>query len=280
MSASATTSRMLASGPGWRADDVTCTAGPGDRPFEEAHGGFAVAAVMSGMFRYRASHGSAVMAPGALLLGNEGACFECSHAHGAGDRCLSFKFTGDFLEKVARGVPRARSAVFAGPRVAPQPALERLFAEAEIARQDGDACELGEIALRIAGAALSLCAPDGAARTPSSGDERRVARAIRLVEEDSARPIDLDGLSGEAGTSPYHFLRVFRAVTGETPYQFVLRQRMRQAAVRLRTSDEQVSAIAFDAGFGDLSTFNRRFRRVMGQPPMSFRAGREARRAA
>ena len=93
-------------------------------------------------------------------------------------------------------------------------------------------------------------------------------------------PIDLDGLSGEARTSPYHFLRVFRAVTGETPYQFVLRQRMRQAAVRLRTSDEQVSAIAFDAGFGDLSTFNRRFRRVMGQPPMSFRAGREARRAA
>jgi len=274
MTEAPTHSRKLASGPGWRADDVTCRAGPGDRPFEEAHDGYTVAAVMAGTFRYRASHGAAVMAPGALLLGNHRGCFECSHTHGAGDRCLSFNFSGDFLEQVARGAPGAGGVVFESPRIAPQPALEWLFADAEIAREDGDGQELADIALRIAGAALALCGQTAALRPPSSGDERRVAQAIRLIEDDPARSVDLDGMSGEAATSRYHFLRVFRAVTGETPYQFVLRRRMRQAAVRLRTSADPVSAIAFDAGFGDLSTFNRRFRRIMGETPGSFRSRR------
>jgi AraC-like DNA-binding protein len=72
--------------------------------------------------------------------------------------------------------------------------------------------------------------------------------------------------------SPHHFLRVFAQVAGMTPHQFVLRTRLHRAAVRLRRSDEAVSAIAFDAGFNDLSTFNRRFRRLMGASPGAFRA--------
>jgi AraC-like DNA-binding protein len=36
--------------------------------------------------------------------------------------------------------------------------------------------------------------------------------------------------------------------------------------------DEPVSGIAYDAGFNDLSTFNRRFRRIMGITPTAFRA--------
>ena len=72
--------------------------------------------------------------------------------------------------------------------------------------------------------------------------------------------------------SPYHFLRTFRQVVGMTPHQFVLRTRMHRAAVRLRRSDAPVSAVAFDAGFNDLSTFNRRFRRLMGVSPSVYRA--------
>jgi AraC family transcriptional regulator len=49
---------------------------------------------------------------------------------------------------------------------------------------------------------------------------------------------------------------------------------MHRAAVRLRRSEEPVSGIAFDAGFNDLSTFNRRFRRIVGITPTAFRARR------
>ena len=71
--------------------------------------------------------------------------------------------------------------------------------------------------------------------------------------------------------SPYHFLRSFRHVVGMTPYQFVLRIRLHRAAVLLRRTDKRVSAIAYDAGFNDLSTFNHRFRRVMGDNPGIYR---------
>src|SRR5215471_16723753 len=67
--------RTLASGDGWYLRDVTCTAGPHDRPFEERHDAVCVAAVTHGTFQYRTSQGRATLAPGALLLGNPGAHF-------------------------------------------------------------------------------------------------------------------------------------------------------------------------------------------------------------
>jgi AraC-like DNA-binding protein len=85
--------------------------------------------------------------------------------------------------------------------------------------------------------------------------------------------LTIAALAAAAGMSPYRFLRCFQAVTGSTPYQYVLRLRMHRAAVQLRRSNAPVAAIAFEAGFGDLSTFNRRFRRVMGMAPLRFRAG-------
>jgi AraC-like DNA-binding protein len=47
---------------------------------------------------------------------------------------------------------------------------------------------------------------------------------------------------------------------------------MRQAAARLRQTSGPITDIAFEAGFGDISTFNRRFRRVMGMTPGAWRA--------
>ena len=63
----------------------------------------------------------------------------------------------------------------------------------------------------------------------------------------------------------------FRRVTGITPHQYVLRTRLHRAAIRLRQSEDQIAAIAFDAGFNDLATFNRRFRRLMGAAPGEYR---------
>jgi AraC family transcriptional regulator len=65
---------------------------------------------------------------------------------------------------------------------------------------------------------------------------------------------------------------VFRQVVGTTPHQYLLRTRLHRAAVRLRRTNESISAIAFDAGFNDLSTFNRRFRRVIGVSPGAWRS--------
>ncbi|CAN7538988.1 helix-turn-helix transcriptional regulator [Mesorhizobium sp. LjRoot246] len=268
-----TTTHSLASGAGWHLTDVICTAGAGDRPFEEAHQDFCVAAVTSGTFRYRAQQGTAMLAPGALLLGNPGTCYECGHEHGSGDRCLSFHFGPAYMERIVAGVPGARKLAFEAPRLPPLPVLAPLLAEAEIAREKVDIEAFEELGLRIAGAALA--AATGAThvrRAPSRRDQKRVAEAVRRIELDADGPVSLSALADETATSPYHFLRIFRQVAGMTPYQFLLKTRLHRAAVRLRLSDDAVSAIAFEAGFNDLSTFNRRFRRVMGETPGHYRA--------
>jgi AraC-like DNA-binding protein len=267
-------SRLLASGAGWRVHDFVCTAGPQDRAFEEHHECVCVAAVIEGTFQYRSSQGAAVLGPGALLLGNAGTCFECGHEHGIGDRCLSFHFASDFFESVVAAVPGTRRTAFALPRLPPSPRLMPLLASLEAARDQGDGVELEELSLRVAGAAAAALADAHVTMArPSRRDERRVNDALRRIEAESHEPLALADLAREAGMSPYHFLRVFKRVAGLTPHQFVLRTRMHRAAVRLRRSDESISAISFDAGFNDLSTFNRRFRQVMGVTPSVYRAG-------
>jgi AraC family transcriptional regulator len=266
-------SRLLASGPGWGVSDIVCSAGPHDRPIEERHDAVCIAAVTQGTFQYRSTLGAAVLAPGAVLLGNEGTCFECGHEHGAGDRCLSFHFAPDYLESIVAAVPGVRRTGFTVPRLPPLPCLMPLLAAAEAARDDGDGAELEELALRLGGVvAAALVGAGKSERSPSSRDARRVTGALRRIEAEAHEHLALADLAREAAMSPYHFLRTFCQVVGMTPHQFVLRTRLHRAAVRLRRSDEAVSAIAFDMGFNDLSTFNRRFRRVMGSSPSAYRA--------
>lgn len=263
--------RRLFSGKGWRVDDVVCTAGPHDRPFEERHGDFCIAVVAEGTFRYRGRQGSAMLSPGALLLGNQGTCYECGHEHGVGDRCISFHYTAEFLESIVAAVPGARRLGFKRAELPPSLELASLAAAAEAAREMGDGSALEEAALGLAGAAASALVGKSREYAVSAADEKRVARAVRRIEQSANEALSLSGLAAEARLSPYHFLRSFRRIAGMTPYQYVLRTRLNRAAVRLRTSDDAVSSIAFDAGFGDLSTFNRRFKRVMGATPLAYR---------
>ncbi len=269
----ALTSRVLASGSGWRAQDVICSAGPRDRTVREEHDVGCIAIVTAGTFRYRSTVGSAVLAPGALLLGSPCHGFECSHDHSTGDRCLSFKFAPEFLEDVVAAVPGARQVAFGVPRLPPLSDLLPIVAAAEAARDDGDTAELEEIAHRLAGAVVAtLAGPARRPAPPSRSDERRISAALHRIERDAHEPLALAGLAGVAAMSPYHFLRTFRAVVGMTPHQYILHTRLHRAAVRLRRTADSISAIAFAAGFNDLSTFNRRFARIMGASPGAYRA--------
>jgi AraC-like DNA-binding protein len=230
---------------------------------------------MQGTFQYRTTTGAALLAPGSLLLGNDGASFECGHEHGTGDRCLAVLLAPELMETLAGAVPGVRRIAFAAPHLPPLASLVPLLAAAAAARDDGDPAALEEVALRLAGAvAWTLAGARRPAARASARDERRISEALRRIEAEAADPLSLADLARGAATSPYHFLRTFRQVVGMTPYQFILHRRLSRAAERLLRSDEPVSAIAFDAGFGDLSTFNRRFRRLIGCTPGAYRAAR------
>jgi AraC-like DNA-binding protein len=100
---------------------------------------------------------------------------------------------------------------------------------------------------------------------------------LRRLEAQTAELHPLSDLARTAGLSPYHFLRVFKGVTGVTPHQWLLRARLREAAHRLATSRAPVTEIALEVGFDDLSNFIRTFRAEYGVPPSRYRGRLDAR---
>jgi AraC-like DNA-binding protein len=264
--------RSLYNGREWRISEYLCTAGPEDRPFEESHDGVTIAAVIEGTFTYRGDTGVAMLHPGAFLLGNAAACYQCGHDHSRGDRCVSLHVAPDYFAEIAASTASSGRFRFPAPMLPATPKLLPWLARIEARTALAEPLDSDETAVRLAEAVVGAVSDNAAQPVHASPrDRRRIGEAVRYIELNAAEALDLDTLAGVAIMSKYHFLRTFRHLVGMTPYQFLLSVRMRRAAVRLATSAAPVSAIAFDAGFGDLSTFNGRFRETFGMSPTAFR---------
>jgi AraC family transcriptional regulator len=212
------------------------------------------------------------LSPGALLLGSVGRSFECSHQHGEGDRCVSFQFDEDFYARLARDADAPR-ATLRHDRIAPLRALAPLTAR--IPTTIDRPAELEEFGIELAGAVIQIDSgqidsKDRATHAPR--DRGGIADAIRHLEAHIDQPHTLADLARIAGLSRYHFLRMFKRVTGITPHQWILRTRLREAASRLVLSDQPITEIALDLGFEDLSNFIRSFRAEFGSSPRAYRA--------
>ena len=257
---------------GWTVSDVICTAGPQDQPFEEQFSQTCVAIVVRGTFQYRTSAGRELMMPGALLLGNAGDNFTCGHEHGVGDRCVSFSYTREFYEsvKVAAGIATSR---FQAPRLAPTRALSPLVSRASELLAGADPAAFEALGVQVL--AQSIQMERGIVPRPIEAEASslaRVTRVLRIIDNDPEVPHDLNALAKIAGLSPYHFLRVFEGLTGTTPHQYILRGRLRRAAIRLRKEPTRILDIALGCGFGDVSNFNRTFRAEFGISPRAYRS--------
>ena len=260
--------RCIAAGEAWSVSEIVCVAGPGDRPYEERQRGVSISAVLEGVFTYRGERGESLLYPGAILLGNDRACYECGHRHSVGDRCMSFNLSEDAFEEIAG----RRGRRFAAPMLPASDRLTPLFAAIEGLRSGAPPLGAEELAIEVVETVIGAL-NDGAPKpsAPASWEARRVIEVLRLIESQADEPLDLERMAALAGLSRYHFLRSFRRLVGTTPYRYLLRIRMARAARRLVTTRDPVTTIALEAGFGDISTFNARFRAIFGTTPSKYR---------
>ena len=231
-----------------------------------------IAVVVEGTFTYTSDSGRALLHQGALLFGNHGACYECRHDHGVGDCCISVQIAPDYFEELA--ATSAGSSRFRFP--VPMASASREILPATLLLDELTGVQdplLAEEQLThfVASAVRTLSGGGHGSQRVSAQDERRISRALRYMEHHADQAIDLERLASVAVMSKFHFLRVFRRTLGMTPYQYLLGIRLRRTARRLLSSTEAISKIAFDTGFGDLSTFNRTFRSAFGVSPNAFR---------
>jgi AraC family transcriptional regulator len=97
---------------------------------------------------------------------------------------------------------------------------------------------------------------------------RRIKELVRAKMEDD---LSLEDMAQSVGLSTAHFARMFRKSTGETPHQFVLRQRLERAKSMLRTPDARVLDVAVACGFKTQQHFAQVFRDLWGVSPTDYR---------
>lgn len=107
--------------------------------------------------------------------------------------------------------------------------------------------------------------------------DTRILRAVDLIGEQLAEPIEIGALARTVGLSRSRFTVLFTAELGLPPQDYIEAERLARAAQMLRSSSWRVSQIALQCGFADPYYFATRFRRRYGTSPSDFR--REARAA-
>lgn len=139
---------------------------------------------------------------------------------------------------------------------------------------------LQEAALLAAARALD---PEGRRAAAAAGSlTSRRRRALRAyVEDNLCAELSVSGMAEAVGLSPWHFMRAFRAATGETPYAWVTRLRIERVKAELLAGQAPLDEIARRCGFATQSRMTEAFRRKVGAPPARWRrlAGAAARRA-
>ncbi|MCI0714320.1 MAG: AraC family transcriptional regulator [Chloroflexi bacterium] len=112
-------------------------------------------------------------------------------------------------------------------------------------------------------------APAALLEGPLTQEQIQCLTDFVLVHLHQKLPLEL--LAKQVDFSPYHFARLFRETTGESPHQFVLRQRISHAKFLLSSTGLSIAQIAVECGFANPGHLTQTFKRYVGLTPSEYR---------
>jgi len=102
-------------------------------------------------------------------------------------------------------------------------------------------------------------------------NDAMLAQLLRYMEEHLHERLTIEVLAEQAHLSPFHFTRMFKALTGQTPHGYVTRMRVERAKALLAGGHKPLPEVARDVGFRTQAHFTGVFKKQAGATPKRFR---------
>ena len=191
------------------------------------------------------------------------------HAHRfleQGGGCFILQLGDPWAERMARlelAQPGAPLSVKGGRAIHLANELRREFRSTDTASE-----------LAVEGLALSLLGELSRARerTEKSAKPGWLMRAVEILHDRIAEPLQMAEIATEVGVHPVHLSRTFSRHYGCTMGEYLRRLRVEVARAGLVETDRPLSDIAYGAGFSDQAHFTRVFKKLIGITPGEYRA--------
>ena len=107
------------------------------------------------------------------------------------------------------------------------------------------------------------------------GEEKKIPSAIEqtitYIHENYQRNLSVQHLAERENYSIYHFTKLFKKYTGQSPYQYILSIRLRQARQMLLSTDYSIEEVSRFNNFSSCSRFISLFTKAFGMTPLQYR---------
>ncbi|WP_040949973.1 AraC family transcriptional regulator [Gorillibacterium massiliense] len=174
---------------------------------------------------------------------------------------------GGFWERLSRGpleTGRLRDS-----QLVLEPLFERIYEE-HASLRPGSSAMLTALLTQILIEWMRQLRAGQTSAAPTQGLEL-IGEAADYIRKRASEPLTLRETAEHFRVSERHFQRLFKERTGQTFHDFVQRQRIMTACELLRTTSHKLDAIAAMAGYRDLQSFCRVFKRIEGKTPGQYR---------
>ena len=171
---------------------------------------------------------------------------------------VRLRYEGGFHDPLIEEIARAIRAEMLDPAPAGNMLVETLSAALGV--------HLLQRHSNLASASLSLPVARGAL------DPGRLHRVRDFIETNLGKNLTIDALANEACLSPFHFARAFKAATGMAPHRYLTNRRIEKARFWISEGQLSLAEIAFRCGFSSQASFTKRFKRLVGTTPGTYRA--------
>lgn len=189
---------------------------------------------------------------------------------------LGLQIDRDFIQEISRSVYRKSEVFFKNDGITMGSEMQnliRLFMLESRQRQAGYEFILGSLSTQIVVNMLRQVKSNLPVLITERNfsEKENINRSVEFLRELYDKDYSLEEVARVANLSPYHFIRVFKAQTGKTPYEYLLDVKIEKALEMLRIKNCTVTDVCFACGFNNLSHFTTLFKRKMGILPSDYR---------